>query len=485
MASFRKKGSVWYFRFMDVNGVRRERKGCPDRRATEDMARAAESDAAMRRAGMIDPKAESMRGHEARPLAAHLDDFEAALAARGSTAKHVRLFADRARRVAALVGRARLDEIDPPRRSTVARRAAANAAMRKTLESGRLSDLTPSRIQSTLSALIRSGRALATANHHRAAIKAFCSWAVDDGRMREDPTGAVTGYNAKEDRRHDRRTISLDDLRRLIGAAESGPSYRKMTGPARALCYSLAVATGLRYSEIKSITPASIDLAAHPVTISVPARYTKNGDPATFALPADVASDLARFVASVPPGSPVFNLPDKGPDMLRIDLDAAGIPYRDAGGLVFDFHALRCQCATLADAAGISPRVVQRLMRHSTLELTGRYTRPRTLDIEGAAASLPSLRPDAPTRETAAATGTHGSHMGNRFSPHLPLGGDGMGRMLADDGDGTKNETRATLGHNPLVGSGFGGPGRDLAEPVVSSGDGTRTHDLRIMRPPL
>ena len=62
--------------------------------------------------------------------------------------------------------------------------------------------------------------------------------------------------------------------------------------------------------------------------------------------------------------------------MLRPDLERAGIPYVDAGGLVFDFHALRCQCATLADQAGVTPRVVQKLMRHSTLELTGRYTRP-------------------------------------------------------------------------------------------------------------
>ncbi len=79
----------------------------------------------------------------------------------------------------------------------------------------------------------------------------------------------------------------------------------------------------------------------------------------------------------MPRGARVFPLPtDKGAKMLRIDLAAAGIPYRDAARLVFDFHSLRCQCATLADAAGISPRVVQRMMRHSTLELTGRYTRP-------------------------------------------------------------------------------------------------------------
>jgi hypothetical protein len=41
--------------------------------------------------------------------------------------------------------------------------------------------------------------------------------------------------------------------------------------------------------------------------------------------------------------------------MLRHDLEAAGIPYRDQGGMVFDFHSLRCEMATLADAAGVSP----------------------------------------------------------------------------------------------------------------------------------
>ena len=80
--------------------------------------------------------------------------------------------------------------------------------------------------------------------------------------------------------------------------------------------------------------------------------------------------------------------------MLRGDLERAGIAYRDETGRVFDFHALRCQCATLADQAGVSPRVVQRLMRHSSLDMTNRYTRPRMHDLEGAAASLPSLRPE-------------------------------------------------------------------------------------------
>jgi hypothetical protein len=92
--------------------------------------------------------------------------------------------------------------------------------------------------------------------------------------------------------------------------------------------------------------------------------------------------------------------------MLQTDLAAAGIPYRDDSGLVFDFHALRCQTATLLDAAGVSPRVVQNTMRHSTLEMTGSYTRPRAVDIEAAAGMLPSLKPRANSPESVVLTGT-------------------------------------------------------------------------------
>src|SRR5262249_4449198 len=156
----------------------------------------------------------------------------------------------------------------------------------------------------------------------------------------------------------------------------------------RALCYRLAVATGLRFEEIKSIRPASFDWQAPSVTVA--AAYTKNRDPATLPIPGELVDDLAAYVATLSPGTPVFPLPrrGRGAEMLRIDLEAAGIPYRDAAGLVFDFHALRCEMATLADAAGITPRDVQKMMRHSTLELTGRYTRLRVVDIEAAASML-------------------------------------------------------------------------------------------------
>ena len=219
--------------------------------------------------------------------------------------------------------------------------------------------------------------------------------------MRDDPLVGLAGFNAKEDRRHDRRTLALDELRLLIAVAHTGPPYRKLTGPARRLCYRLAVASGLRYSEIASITADSFALADDHPTVTVRAAYTKNGDPATLPLPRDLAADLGAFLEVVPSGASVFPLPrGGGAAMLRVDLEAAGIPYRDASGRVFDFHSLRCQCATLADLTGVSPRVVQRLMRHSSLDMTNRYTRPRMHDLEGATAALPSLRP-GPSRPEA------------------------------------------------------------------------------------
>ena len=66
MASLRKRGRVWYYRFVDADGVKHERRG-PDRRVTEELARTAESEAARIKAGVFDAKELAIRDHAARP----------------------------------------------------------------------------------------------------------------------------------------------------------------------------------------------------------------------------------------------------------------------------------------------------------------------------------------------------------------------------------------------------------------------------------
>ena len=397
----------WYVAFVDyIDGrdVRRVVKGCPDKAATESMARKLESEAELRRRGVIDAKDDAYAAHGARPLSEHIDTWRESLLHKDGTAKHADLSADRLRRLVAVVYGARPDEIDG---KTMTRdgKARAKETVDLLVAKARLSDITEEKVQAAIAAIRDANRSAATCNHYRTAARGFARWAKRTGRLREYTLENLAIYNEKEDRRHDRRTITVAELKRLVEVAEEGPAFRAMSGPVRALCYRLAVATGLRFSEIASITAASFDFEASAVTIA--AGYTKNGKEARLKLPDDLVADLRPYVASLHPGSPVFPLPGgKGAEMLRFDLKAAKIPYKDDSGLVFDFHGLRCQTATLADAAGISTGVVQRIMRHGSQKLTERYIRPRLHDIEAATSKLPSLKPTGSRPETQAKTGT-------------------------------------------------------------------------------
>ena len=191
-----------------------------------------------------------------------------------------------------------MSDIEPPKPVTHQGVARAEAELRKHVALSRFSDLTRDRVRHALARLRGEGRSLATCNHHRAAVKGFVKWCYDTHRIREDTLRGVAGFNVKEDPRHERRTLSLDELRCVIEAAQSGESFKSMTGPMRALCYRLAVASGLRYKEIRSITPESFDWEAPSVTVT--AGYTKNGQTATLPLPRDLVDDLAAYVVALP-----------------------------------------------------------------------------------------------------------------------------------------------------------------------------------------
>ncbi|MGP0069138.1 MAG: hypothetical protein ACLQGP_36755, partial [Isosphaeraceae bacterium] len=67
MASLRKRGENWYYRYVDANGVKVERKGCPDKQATKGQARAAETEAADIRSGAIDAGTLRLAKHAREP----------------------------------------------------------------------------------------------------------------------------------------------------------------------------------------------------------------------------------------------------------------------------------------------------------------------------------------------------------------------------------------------------------------------------------
>ena len=349
----------WSYTITMANGDQKEFTGFTDKEATKQLAKEREIEQQRIRLGLVDGAEINRRKHSRKPLAAHLADFQAVLAARGNTTKHVADTMHNCRRIVELAG------------------------------ATKFADLTPSRVQRALAEIRNAGLALATVNKHLTSIKTFTKWAADDERANVN-LGSLKAFNSATDPRYERRSIGVDELATLIEVAKSAPAWRRVDGETRSLVYWLASYTGLRWSEIRAIKPTSFNWRAG--TVSVTAAYTKNRKTSAHRLPPELAKALKAFVKGMAADQPVFNLPRKGgAEMLRVDLPLAGIPHKDERGRNFDFHCLRGQFATMLDDAGVSLAKCQALMRHSTPLLTAKYVRPRQEELDHAISLLPSI----------------------------------------------------------------------------------------------
>jgi integrase len=184
-------------------------------------------------------------------------------------------------------------------------------------------------------------------------------------------------------RRADREPVKIVEVVERFG----------MAACARALLYRLAVETGLRAGELRSLTRASFTLEGADQSVTIAAAYAKNRREDTLPLKPETAAVLAKHVADKMPQTQAFTIPPRQhvAKMFRADLAAvrkawiAAAPtaqeriqreqstrmmYRDDAGLVADFHSLRHSCGSWLLNAGVDMRIVQRIMRHSTITLT-------------------------------------------------------------------------------------------------------------------
>ena len=323
----------------------------------------------------------------------------------------------------------------------------------------------------------------ATRNEYRKAFTGFCNWCVRTHRLTSNPLAHVPKANEKADPRRQRRALNEAELMRLLTVARWRPlaEYGRETkqveqkvvpgakpkrsswtyvalkfdgieaatlrarerlkdnpdlvaklerlGRERALIYKTLLLTGLRKSELASITVAQLCLDDSLPHLILKAADEKNGEGSTLPLRADLADDLrawlkdnskatrAKNPATIQIRStakkaaadkPLFTVPDALIKILNRDILAAGIAKRDERGRTVDVHALRHSFGTLLSKGGVAPRTAQAAMRHSKLELTmGVYTDPKLLDVAGAMDSLPSLSLRETRPEVLKATGTY------------------------------------------------------------------------------
>jgi hypothetical protein len=233
--------------------------------------------------------------------------------------------------------------------------------------------------------------------------------------------------NAAVDRRHDRRELDADELRRLLAAArDSDRPFRGLTGRDRSHLYATACGSSFRASGLASLTPESLDLDTEPPTVTLAARENKSRKTKVQPLPPDVADLLRDYLRDRPAGQPIW------------------------GG------------------TWASDRVGAAMLR---------------IDLAGAVEKLPRLLP-APDNDTEAAhfraTGTDASAVMDGACSALAVisspEGDGPGLM----GTPARGEGGNATGPNPLILQGVAAGGDSEGLPGTRAGDRIRTDDVQL-----
>ena len=146
------KGAARFIAYTDESGSV-ERKGCPDKAATEGIARKLETEAARSAVAWSIRRIEAYRDHQARPLCGSSGALGESPRGQGSDAQARRAVHDRARRVVALIMGAKLADIEPAKNAKRADIARADANLADWIGTARLSDLTAERVQKALATL--------------------------------------------------------------------------------------------------------------------------------------------------------------------------------------------------------------------------------------------------------------------------------------------------------------------------------------------
>ena len=367
MASiFKLRGRKGYqISFKDANGLWKRVKGCTDYTATKQIAAKLEAEAELRRRGVIDPMQDQLAQNRMLSIEHHLKDFKAWLGSKGSTADHVE------------------------RTLTYVRKVCTACSFE------RLASLHPHAVSAHVSDLCHKAELGPVAiNKRLTALKTFTGWLLRNGRLAVDPMAQVSKLNDKVNRRHERRALTDSEIVNLLQATANSPERLRLTGSQRAILYRMALETGLRRSELRSLTPESFDLSnLDYATVSLKAAYSKHRRDDVLPIRRELAEVVGDYMRPLKSGERLFVFPDRIADALQADLKAAEVPYKTSAG-VCDFHALRHTFITRLARSGVSPAVAKTLARHSTITLTmDHYTHLR---IEDTRAALKALIVEAP-----------------------------------------------------------------------------------------
>lgn len=374
MAGLSKRGGIWYITWRDSRGlVRRVTTGTADRAVAEHIKRQKEIELRVER---HDPTARWRKV----PLSDHAKDYRAQQLASGTTQKQADQVHSRIRRIIAAVKARQVSDL------TVATVTKAISQMRQVPQS-------PKRKPENYPLI-----SLRTRNFYVRAIKQLTAWMLRERRITDDPLQQLAMWKrVQTDLRHERRSLRDEEFRQLIAAAEaSAETIDGLSGPERSFLYLMARLTGLRKSELGSLTADSFHLDDENPFVILEATYSKHREEDCVLLHSALVPLLRNRLEKLPEGEPLFPLLSqrKTHKMMQVDLAAAGVPYRATDGRFADFHALRHSFITRAWESA-SADVVMALARHRSLQMTMNYTDVDQSDRVRAIKAMPSPLEDS------------------------------------------------------------------------------------------
>jgi integrase len=313
---------------------------------------------------------------------------------------------------------------------------------------------------------------LTTRNEYLTSIKGFTRWAKKRHKVECDPLDPLSkGDEDKEEKRHPRRALTVEQVSALLDAALRRPEHEltiirtgknkgtigakvhprvlakaRKTGIERRIAYLLAIWTGLRRSELAQLEWQDISLDAESPFIQLRATTTKSSRADMIALHPQVVEELRQYRRSnaKPHDCIVSRIPSM--NVMKADLAFAGIDYCDQRNGFADLHAQRKTLNLMLAVQRVPSRVRQSQLRHTDPRLTEdtywdkqNFLKPQMDEVSKAAAipitvgSNPQTPPLHPAQLVHNGDGSEG-HLGS-------LAGTQQGRDRRGSKRGTSPES--------------------------------------------
>lgn len=236
-------------------------------------------------------------------------------------------------------------------------------------------------------------RSTGTINTYLATLRGFGTWCVECEHLAEHPMKRIKSLNSAIGRKKERRSFTEEELKRIFEASRTRRYNGRNRGEEHVLIYRLLAGTGLRATELGLSTPLQFDFKGN--RFFVKADKTKNKKEGILPIRPALMADLKKWIdeKEIKPNERIFSYSRKSIHRaLMIDLKAAGIAKKGDDGRSVDVHSFRRTFGTMLARAGVPLTTTQKLMRHSTPELTAKlYIDVEPIEMAAAVDKLPTF----------------------------------------------------------------------------------------------